>query len=371
MKKLLFTLFAFAIIIACDKDNLDQDVMNINVLEQAEEINASVDIDFDAYKAQLESLMGVLPNDKGNSSSLTQRGGDNGSNWIELAAFNGTGADANAIFAHVVTDGHSIVCYDGFTLDGAAVVPATYSFDPTGSSTTVGILTIEVAGSATPYEIRGALRTTYIASFGNSFDSVFRVARTSNGGFSVSGGQPSRSDFTFPSCAPAAVDTDISTTATGITLTFDGVNVWTGTIAEGTVGSVVISGGYAAGTGYYDTLGAQISSTIDLATLPVGNNRFTFRSRVNGQGSSITGYVNITVTSSTPVAAAWTAGTGADSNLFTHADLGSYRVTAAPFPLTGFLATVVSDSTSPANTNNYAGTSEQAVRDAIEANFAE
>ena len=204
-------------IIACDKDELGYDnSSSINVLEEAQEINASVDIDFDAYKAQLEGLMNILPNDKGNSSSLTQRGGDNGDNWIELAAFNGSGADASAIFAHVITDGNSIVCYDGFTLDGAAVVPATYSFDADGASADVGILNIEVAGQSTPYEIRGALRTTYIASFGGSFDSVFRVARTSNGGFSVSGGQPQRSDFTFSACGPAPVSWTAPSSADGI-----------------------------------------------------------------------------------------------------------------------------------------------------------
>ena len=49
MKKILLTLFAVAaVVIACDKDALDQDVNNINVLEQAEEINASVDLDTDA-----------------------------------------------------------------------------------------------------------------------------------------------------------------------------------------------------------------------------------------------------------------------------------------------------------------------------------
>ena len=43
MKKLLLTIFVFAAIVACEKDAYDNDATSINVLEQAEEINASVD----------------------------------------------------------------------------------------------------------------------------------------------------------------------------------------------------------------------------------------------------------------------------------------------------------------------------------------
>ena len=58
MKKLLLTIFAIAAIIACDKDAYDNDdVTNINVLEQAEEINASLDIDVD-YDAIITRLTG-------------------------------------------------------------------------------------------------------------------------------------------------------------------------------------------------------------------------------------------------------------------------------------------------------------------------
>ena len=61
MKKILLTLFAVAaIFVACDKDGLDQEITNINVLEQAEEINASVevssDIDLEALTARLVRL---------------------------------------------------------------------------------------------------------------------------------------------------------------------------------------------------------------------------------------------------------------------------------------------------------------------------
>ena len=58
MKKLLLTIFAIAAIVACDKDAYDNDdVANINVLEQAEEINASLDLDVD-YDAIITRLTG-------------------------------------------------------------------------------------------------------------------------------------------------------------------------------------------------------------------------------------------------------------------------------------------------------------------------
>ena len=58
MKKIFLTLIAVAaVFVACDKDALDQDVNNINVLEQAEEINASLDLDVD-YDAIITRLTG-------------------------------------------------------------------------------------------------------------------------------------------------------------------------------------------------------------------------------------------------------------------------------------------------------------------------
>ena len=58
MKKILLTLIAVAaIFVACDKDGLDQEITNINVLEQAEEINASVETDIDAIDAFINRVL--------------------------------------------------------------------------------------------------------------------------------------------------------------------------------------------------------------------------------------------------------------------------------------------------------------------------
>ena len=75
-----------------------------------------------------------------------------------------------------------------------------------------------------------------------------------------------------------------------------------------------------------------------------------------------------------PSAARWIAGT-ADANgriMVTHADLGSYRLDPAPFPLTGMLATLETKTGAAASrtVNNYAGTSSSAVMTEIENDFA-
>ena len=60
----------------------------------------------------------------------------------------------------------------------------------------------------------------------------------------------------------------------------------------------------------------------------------------------------------------------ATRGLFVHADLGSYRITDAPFPLRGKLATVMSKTNQSSVVLNYAGSEEGPVRTAIEADFS-
>ena len=73
MKKFLFTIFAFALIVACEKDAFEQDTYDINPIEAAEEINASLDIDFD-YDALVARLTGKdlsVDNTKGSKGSAS------------------------------------------------------------------------------------------------------------------------------------------------------------------------------------------------------------------------------------------------------------------------------------------------------------
>ena len=87
MKKLFLTLIAIAAIVACDKDALDQDVNNINVLEQAEEINASVDIDYLQFFNNFVSTADISNVSNTKNSSSTSKGFDDGDNWFELGFF--------------------------------------------------------------------------------------------------------------------------------------------------------------------------------------------------------------------------------------------------------------------------------------------
>ena len=85
MKKILLTLFAVAaVVIACDKDALDQDVNNINVLEQAEEIGASVDLT-GAVDSSFE-FIGSVEAPKGSSNS-TSKVGASGTRWLHIIFF--------------------------------------------------------------------------------------------------------------------------------------------------------------------------------------------------------------------------------------------------------------------------------------------
>ena len=89
MKKILLTLFAVAaVVIACDKDALDQDVNNINVLEQAEEIGASVEADLSIVKGILRNLdftgdLQETPAPKGGASTARTAGESTAANCID------------------------------------------------------------------------------------------------------------------------------------------------------------------------------------------------------------------------------------------------------------------------------------------------
>ena len=79
MKKILLTLFAVAaVFVACDKDGLDQEITNINVLEQAEEIGASVEADLDVQGVidELLNNLSSFGNQKRGQANLTSKTGD-------------------------------------------------------------------------------------------------------------------------------------------------------------------------------------------------------------------------------------------------------------------------------------------------------
>ena len=113
MKKLLLTIFAIAAIVACDKDAYDQEVTNINVLEQAEEINASVELSDDEILDIVDSVLGInikKGSTRGNKTS-TRKGDDRVT--LHIFQFNGVNHIA------FVDDTNDDLCFNpqtGFTL---------------------------------------------------------------------------------------------------------------------------------------------------------------------------------------------------------------------------------------------------------------
>ena len=333
MKKLILTLFAVAaVFVACDKDNYEDQFPEI-VVPESEEVSSNVSAaDFDAafqFIQNINNSSGILVESDSPSSA---RGGDYGDNWLQVVFFDRSATDGGNL-AYLRSDNQGEVCA------GNLVNPEEVFYHLPAADR----LVIEIGGTSTPYTVPSG---SYDATFRDDGPPVLIVmddTRTS----AAAGIAPPVSDYDF-SCAPATPVYEYGTRIIG------GAHD----------GRVIIPA---------DPTDMDAASNPSAAAVGTDNIQLQVVRREAGFGVLVWENVGDPFTNPNyvPTTAAWTAGTGADSNLFSNSDFGSYRVTAAPFPLTGFLATVVSDSTSPANTNNYAGTTEQAVRDAIEANFAE
>ena len=260
MKKLLYTLFAFAIIVACDKDMDDNyDSSSISPIEAQVEVSDETMSIIDGLISRLEN---GLPSDKGikGTSRITSRSGD-----------------SCAIDARSLTGYTNYISYEIFT-------------DATTSSN-FGLIrseeNIPVSDAITP------IITVWLAQdgSGNDFDVL--------------------------------------------------------------VNGAVVSSGNSAGL-------IGLMAVPNLRSMEALNAAFIF-----------TGVGDVTIADCTAAATgSWTENP-TDAGLFELAGMGSYRLTPAPFPLTGMLATVVTDDTTSDDTNNYAGTDANAVHTAIRANFAQ
>ena len=97
---------------------------------------------------------------------------------------------------------------------------------------------------------------------------------------------------------------------------------------------------------------------------------FTFVESINMYGDyladSSLAAAGISCSTAPPVG--WTSSTSSDVTTFTHPTFGSYTVQGAPFPLSGYLATVVTQGTNP-GTANYAGTTMGSVTSTIQNDF--
>ena len=135
----------------------------------------------------------------------------------------------------------------------------------------------------------------------------------------------------------------------------------------------VIDGAGVAQAASYSTIGASLRSAYN--TLFAGSLGYLSRANASFTGVETGSVPQLSTLASngidfscTPtVADEWTSDS---SGLFTNPAYpgSSYRVTPAPFPLTGFLATVV-DNASGNTVSNYAGTTSTSVEDEIEDDF--
>ena len=201
MKKILLTLFAVAaVFVACDKDALDNDATSINVLEAAEEINASVELSHDDAFEFLNSIVEsgdfetpTLP--KGDAS--TAKAGDFGDNWIQVMYFDYTflAALGERDYALVVSDDNDVACPSAEMLN---VQEVSYSLAPRVvngvESPVLSNLIIEtISATGTVSSSRAVSSAGWRNAFASNFDRVYPATadRTSIAG----GPAPTRSTF--------------------------------------------------------------------------------------------------------------------------------------------------------------------------------
>ena len=97
---------------------------------------------------------------------------------------------------------------------------------------------------------------------------------------------------------------------------------------------------------------------------------FTFVESINEYGDYLadSSLAAAGLTCSTAPAVSWSSSTSGDVTTWTHPTYGSYTIQGAPFPLSGFLATMVTN-TSGNTVLNYAGTTSSSVKTEIEDDY--
>ena len=163
MKKILLTLFAVAaVFVACDKDGLDQDITNINVVEQANEIDASVEVD---------ALV----------SSIVDR-------WTSKDFSSSTTSKGSASTARTSTDPCSEDLRDGLTIGGSTDYISYEVFIHTDGSNYAAVRNEDENG------LRAAITplvTLYFVNLGNGVTAIYtsatgsEVTRFTSVGFGV------------------------------------------------------------------------------------------------------------------------------------------------------------------------------------------
>ena len=252
MKKLLYTLFAFAlVIVACEKD-MDESY-NVDSISPIEASVEEIDIEsrFEAFNDLISGI--EIPK---TTTPSTRRGGDNGTNWIEVTWFTHTDGGR---YVYLRPEDLGNGCYPD------AADEETYTLLP-GNRLNIQVETATGTASNT-FGLPASLVSRYNGAFGGATASVFNA-------------QASANRVVFGAIPSITVAFECTTTAP---------SVW----------------------------------EEDSAT----------------------------------------------RGLFSLEGVGSYQLDPAPFPLTGFLATMRTN-TSGHTVRNYAGTTSSSVHDEIRGDFA-
>ena len=241
MKKILLTLFAVAaVVIACDKDALDQEISNINVLEQSEEINASLDISDDFINGLVERLSNYeAPTSTSKGSASTAR------NTGTACADN---VDATPVIGGVSYTNRFDLDYfavgnQNYLLVRSEDAPATAAFTPTFSfslaKSSDNRLVVIINGAAS---VRGTLSNT----FSNLFElPEFSLVETADADLNYSG------DSTLAASGLECSGGGAEWTST----TANGVTTWT----HPTLGSFTIQGAPFPLSGFLARMGTNNS----------------------------------------------------------------------------------------------------------------
>ena len=153
MKKLLFTLLVGLVFVSCDKN--EESLLTPQSLETENVIVIDIDLEsrFDAFNDFLRGATFEVP--KGGVSS--NKGGDNGTDWIELIWFQHT----SDTYVYTRPEQLGNACYDAISEGVTNILHETYSYRSATQK-----VHIEVEGqTGAEFDIPADLQALYAAAF--------------------------------------------------------------------------------------------------------------------------------------------------------------------------------------------------------------
>ena len=335
MKKLFYLLFAFAIIVACEKDMDDNyDSSSINPIEATVESSQSVDVD--AIKETIDRIMSNAKNYETKDRSTSRSAGGS----VRILS----GTEGTTYHEFLFSDNIN-VCNE-----------ANYAF------LTDNIYLTSRSDNGIDVRV-GTIDATPLVTIDGNFSAFFLLNIFEGITF----------DFVSNALGFPAIDGSVIT-LNSVAYDFGCTTVYeygTQIIGGANDGRVIIP---------LDPLDMDAASNPTAAAVGTANLQLQLVRRVASSGVNTWEAVGDPFTNPnyvTPTAARWEMTTPGGVMTFTRADMGSYKLEAAPFPLSGLIATVISEATGVEGTLNYAGTgslgdatTHAAVRNAIETSFA-